>query len=70
MIKAVFVDFYGTLVHEDDEVFRQIRKIIFDTGVVQNISDIGSFWWNEFQTCCMDAYGEKFLTQREIEYCS
>ena len=28
MIKAFFVDFYGTLVHEDGEVIKKITDII------------------------------------------
>lgn len=70
MIKAVFTDFYGTLVHEDDEVIKQVRQIIFDTGVVQNYSDIGAYWWNEFQTLFHNAYGESFVRQRELEFIS
>ena len=68
MVKAVFIDFYGTLVHEDGAVIRKVSQIIFDTGVVQNYSDIGSYWWNEFQTMFHNAYGESFVTQRELEY--
>lgn len=68
MIKAVFVDFYGTLVHEDGEVIKKITQIIFDTCVVHNYFDIGRFWWSEFQTSFMNAFGDNFLTQRELEY--
>ena len=68
MVKAVFIDFYGTLVHEDGAVIREVSQIIFDTGVVQNYSEIGGYWWNEFQTMFHNAYGESFVTQRELEY--
>lgn len=68
MIKAIFIDFYGTVVHEDGEVIKQIEQEIFNTGKVNDKSEIGSFWWNEFQTMCMSAYGESFRTQRELEY--
>ena len=60
MLKAVFIDFYGILVHEDGEVIRQISQIIFDTGVVENYSDIEVYWWNEFRNSFMNAYGENF----------
>ena len=68
MVKAVFIDFYGTLVYEDDAVIKQVRKIISDTGVVKNYSDIGAYWWNEFQTMVNNAHGDSFVTQRELEY--
>lgn len=68
MIKAVFLDFYGTVVHEDGEVIKKITKIIMETGSVDAENKIGAFWWNEFQTIYMNAYGETFETQRALEY--
>ncbi len=67
MVKAVFLDFYGTLVHEDGEVIKQVTQIIFDTGVVQNYSDIGAYWWKELQELFTNAHGNSFVTQRELE---
>lgn len=68
MIKAVFLDFYGTVVHEDGEIIKKITKIIMETGSVDDANRIGAFWWNEFQTMCMNAYGAAFETQRKLEY--
>lgn len=72
MTKAVFIDFYGTIVHEDGEVIRKVSQEIFDTGETQDkdISEISTYWWNEFQTSFMSAYGSDFQTQRELEYLS
>ncbi len=50
MIKALFVDFYGTVVHEDGAVIKVITQMIKDTGDGSDTSEIGSFWWNDFQT--------------------
>ena len=66
-IKAFFVDFYGTVVHEDGEVIKKITEIIFKTGKSENPSEIGSFWWNDFQTMFMNSFGETFETQRALE---
>lgn len=68
MVKAVFLDFYGTVVHEDGEVIKKIKEIIIEKGCVSNRSEIGAFWWNEFQTMFTNAYGTTFETQRELEY--
>lgn len=68
MVKAIFIDFYGTVVHEDGEVIKQVAQEIFNTGKVNDKSEIGSYWWNEFQTAFISAYGERFQTQRELEY--
>ena len=68
MLKAIFIDFYGTIVYEDGEVIKQIVQKIFDTGKVNDKSEIDSYWWNEFQTAFISAYGENFETQRKLEY--
>lgn len=67
MVKAVFLDFYGTVVHEDGEVIKKITDIIMETGRVDDRGRVGAFWWNEFQTMCADAHGEAFETQRKLE---
>ena len=67
MVKAFFVDFYGTVVHEDGQIIKKITDIICDTGKVLNRSDVGSYWWKEFQTLCENAFDEQFETQRELE---
>ena len=68
MIKAVFVDFYGTVVYEDGEVIKRVEQDIFATGEAENTSEIGSYWWKEFQTAFHNAYGESFETQRKLEH--
>lgn len=68
MIKAVFLDFYGTVVHEDGAVIKEITRIIIETGKVDDKSQIGAFWWNEFQTMFMNSYGSAFEKQRTLEY--
>ena len=67
MIKAFFVDFYGTVVHEDGEIIKKITEIIYDTGRVENKPEIGAFWWNDFQSMFTNSYGDSFETQRVLE---
>lgn len=67
MVKAVFADFYGTIVFEDGENVSKISNRIYETGNAQSVSEIGSYWWNRFQKLFENAYGEKFRTQRELE---
>lgn len=64
MIKALFVDFYGTVVHEDGAVIKVITQIIKDTGDGSDTSEIDSFWWNDFQNMFLNSYGDGFETQR------
>lgn len=67
MIKALFVDFYGTIVFEDGENVAKISDRIFKTGNAQTVSQIGSYWWERFKCLFESSYGENFRTQRELE---
>lgn len=67
MIKAVFLDFYGTVVHEDGDEIRIINHKIMNSGTCRDIDAIGSYWWNSFQSLCNNSYGVNFETQRVIE---
>ncbi|MCM1049315.1 MAG: HAD family hydrolase [Clostridiales bacterium] len=67
MIKALFFDFYGTIVHEDGVVIDEITTIISNTGDGTNKSIIGSYWWQIFQELYMNSFGDGFKTQRELE---
>ncbi|MCQ2483402.1 MAG: hypothetical protein MJ153_07960 [Clostridia bacterium] len=67
MIKAVFIDFYGTVVYEDGEIVNKISNLIFETGNAKSVSEVDSYWWNSFRTLFENSYGEKFQTQRALE---
>ena len=67
MIKAIFIDFYGTVVYEDGENVSKISKMIYETGKAQSVSQVDSYWWNRFRTLFENSYGENFKTQRELE---
>ena len=67
MAKGVFCDFYGTLVHEDGEVIRQICQEIARTSSSKSLSEIGEYWWGVFKAAFTNSFGEFFQTQRELE---
>ena len=67
MVKAIFVDFYGTIVFEDGENVSRISDMIYKSGNAQSVSQIGSYWWESFKNLFENAYGENFRTQRELE---
>lgn len=68
MVKAEFIDFYGTVVYEDGEEIKRVTQEIYDTGKADDKSVIGSYWRNEFQILINSAYGVDFETQRKLEY--
>lgn len=67
MIKALFFDFYGTIVHEDGAVIDEITTIISNTGNCTDKSTIGGYWWNVFQELYMNSFGNSFKSQKELE---
>lgn len=67
MIKAIFADFYGTIVYEDGEIVSSISRRICETGNAENASQVDSYWWNCFRTSFENSYGDTFKTQRELE---
>jgi hypothetical protein len=67
MIKAIFIDFYGTIVHEDGEIIKAISERIFQTSKAGSMADVGAYWWNIFQLLFMKASGDSYQTQRVLE---
>ena len=67
-VEAVLLDFYGTVVHEDDVVIAAITDEIESASTMPCTSqDIGAFWWREFSHTCSRSHLASFRTQREIE---
>ena len=67
MIKAVFIDFYGTVVYEDGEIVSRISKQIYESGNAASVREVDGYWWNTFKTLFENSYGETFRCQRELE---
>lgn len=68
MFKAVFLDFYGTLVHEDDVWIDAIcKKIAVSSATQATKGEIGRYWWDSFASRLLPSYGHAFITQRHIE---
>ena len=68
MLNAVFLDFYGTVVHEDGEVVAHIIDKIASTGNCADKQKIAAYWSATFSALCSAAHGLAFRSQRELEY--
>jgi 2-haloalkanoic acid dehalogenase type II len=65
--KAVFLDFYGTLVHEDDDIVPIIcEQIRVNSAVDCSIKDIAGYWWKELSAMFGECHGAAFQTQRSL----
>lgn len=61
------LDFYGTLVSEDDEIINRIVSLISKEAGVNNPSKISQLWYNIFLKKLNESYGQKFKTQNDLE---
>ena len=67
MVKAFFVDFYGTVVYEDGEIVSKISDLIYKSGHAESAAEVDGFWWKDFQNMFTNSYGACFETQRVLE---
>jgi FMN phosphatase YigB (HAD superfamily) len=66
-IKAIFLDFYGTVVHEDDEIILDICNQIMESSSINcTVKEVGQYWWTSFSNLFQYSYGEHFQTQRKL----
>jgi 2-haloalkanoic acid dehalogenase type II len=66
-IKAIFLDFYGTVVHEEEASLIEIcHKIKRESDTEATVEEIGYYWMKEFNLLLTSCYGEKFLKQRKL----
>lgn len=66
--KALLIDFYGTLVEDDDFIITTISQAIAEQSPLSpRPNQIRNEWQRCFQRLCHTAYAENFKMQRTIE---
>ncbi len=71
MYRALLIDFYGTLVAEDEALVARISEEIAAVsrlGVAPR--DVSQRWHRHFMELCAASHGARFRSQREIELAS
>ncbi|WP_078551985.1 HAD family hydrolase [Bacillus alkalicellulosilyticus] len=67
-IKAIFLDFYGTVVHEDEKIINRICQQIKENSPTKStVKEIGGVWWEELARLFRKSYGANFRYQRTLE---
>lgn len=66
MIKAVFIDYTGTLMQEQSEYAMQMAAMIATNSDLTNIKDIFKIWWGLIKKFETDSYADQYLTEDEI----
>lgn len=66
-VKAVLMDFYGTIVHEDGPCVSKICDLIASTASESvEASDVAAFWWDIYQTLFKNSAGKRFINKKQI----
>ena len=66
MRKAVFLDFYGTIVNESYALLDHIADEFKACGAKEERAEIVRLWWQYFREECGAAHGAAFRRQREL----
>lgn len=66
MIKAIFMDYYGTVVHENGPISLEVVKNIFENSNVESMEEVFGYWWKTYKEKLMLANGENFRTQHDV----
>lgn len=66
MIKAVFMDYYGTVVYENGPIAMEVVKDIYENSNAESIEDVFRYWWKTYRKKLAEANGEYFRTQHDV----
>lgn len=66
MIKALFCDFYGTLVHENGPISYEVIRRIYKGGNARSPEEAVSYWWESISRRLQDACGPNYRTQYDL----
>lgn len=66
--RALLLDFYGTLVHEDTDVIQAICQEVSRNTPAPAVSpaEVGRTWWSAFRALASASHGPGFRLQRDI----
>jgi hypothetical protein len=68
MFKAILLDFYGTVVEEDDEIIANIcGRVVKASQKNLSSEEVSSFWGQTFKEMCLKSHGTTFRSQKQIE---
>lgn len=66
MLKAVFIDYTGTIIEEGGEDASQMLMRCYRNSDIGSIGAMLDYWWKQIKRFEAESFGENFLTQDEI----
>ena len=66
--RAILLDFYGTVVAEDDEPFRRIcERVVAASRKRASASEVTAYYVQVYNDLCKGSYGPNYRLQKDIE---
>ena len=69
MVKAVFMDYTGTIIREKGEDLEKIVSRIWKNSRLETAEETVRYWWSLIKMMEEKSYGDAFLTEDEIVDC-
>lgn len=66
MLKAIFMDFYGTAAYEISLIAIEVITKIYKSSNANSMEEITEYWWRTFRERLSHFNGENFRTQHDI----
>lgn len=66
MLKAVFVDYTGTIIKEDGPDIQQLIMRAYQNSNIESPKAMVAYWWNKVKRYEEESFGERFITEDEI----
>lgn len=65
-MKAVFMDYYGTVAHENGPIAMEVVQRIYKSSQANSPEDVFRYWWKIFREKLAGANGADFRTQHDV----
>ena len=66
MIKAIFVDYTGTIIKEDNQYVIEAAKLVALNSKISDMKEVLMRWWKLVKSLENQSYQDNFLTEEEI----
>lgn len=66
MIKAIFMDYYGTVTYENGPITSEVVKRIYKSSNAKTPEEVFQYWWKTFKDMLTAANGDNFRTQHDV----
>lgn len=66
-IQALFLDCYGTIVHEDDDIIPIVCNLVKESASIECTErEIGNYWWKQLSRMFHESWGDQYELQRNL----